>query len=163
MRRLLLLFVPLVLLWAIQDLGNFTLAARHAHVFLGGLIVTFVAVAEDEPAGLFALIFAGLVYDAHTPVPFGTHAFLFAIARLALRRLRERLPHEDTVGRVAIALLCNLGIFGVLSFFELNGAPSPGSYWGRTLWDLVVSQGAVILIGPWFFALQESALAYARP
>lgn len=162
MRRLLFLFAPLVLLWAVTDLGNFALAPRHAHLFLGGLFVTFVAVAEDEPAGLWALILAGLVCDAHAPVPFGTHAFLFLIARIALRRLRERLPHEDTVGRVAIALICNLGIYGVVSFFELSGAPSPGAYWGRVLWDLVVSQGALILIGPWFFALQERALAYVR-
>jgi cell shape-determining protein MreD len=162
MKRGLLVFATLILLWLVAGLINQGIAGAHLHVFCGGLFVTYAAVALPPVPGLVAVVLAGGVCDAHAPLPFGTEILLFALAHALLRQLRDRVPHDDTVGRVAIALLCNLGLFLALSFLCVGDAPNPAAYWGRSLVDLVLSQLALCLIAPWFFALQELTASYAR-
>jgi len=162
MKRGLLLLVTLVLLWLLTGLINQGIAWAHLHVFFGGLFVTFAAIALPPIPGLVAVLLAGAVCDAHSPLPFGTEIILFAAAHAFLRQLRDRVPHDDLVGRVAIALLCNLGLFLALSFLCVGRSPDPSAYWGRAFVDLAVSQLGLALIAPWFFALQEQTVLYAH-
>jgi rod shape-determining protein MreD len=94
-------------------------------------------------------------------VPFGTHALLFSAAHALLFHLRDRLPRDDLVGRVVIALMANFGVYLALSFIADARAPSPAEAWPRILSDLVCSQVLVALAAPWFFALQARALVIA--
>jgi rod shape-determining protein MreD len=161
MKRGLLVFATLVLLWAITGLINDALAGWHLHVFLGGLYITFAAVALAPIPGLIAVLIAGAICDAHSPTRFGTQIIWFAVAHACLRQLRDRIPHEETVGRVAIALICNLGLYLAMSFAWVGEALDPSAYWTRAFCDLVVSQVVLAVIAPWFLALQQHTAAYA--
>ena len=91
-----------------------------------------------------------------------THLVLFVAAFAIVSHLRDRLPREDTVARVIVALLTNLALFLIFSFTQIGGSPSPAAAWPRLIADLVCSQIALALIAPWFFALQHRALLFAR-
>jgi rod shape-determining protein MreD len=77
-------------------------------------------------------------------------------------RVRDRVPRDETVARVVIALLANLVLFLVFSFLEVSRLPAPAAVWPRIGCDLICSQIFLTLVAPWFFALQEQALALAR-
>jgi hypothetical protein len=158
MRRALVVFVTLVLLWAIVAQLNQALAGAHVYLFVGGLYVTYAALALPSGPGLAAVLLGGLLCDANAPVPFGLHALLFGAAHSVLFHLRDRLPHEDMAGRVAITLMANLGLLLLLSLFEIGQMPDPAATWTRLGADLIVSQVFIALVAPWFFSLQERAL-----
>jgi rod shape-determining protein MreD len=159
MRRFLALFATLVLLWALAAQANHALAPCHIYLFVGGLFITYSALGFPLRSGLAASFLAGLVVDANEPVVFGTHAMLFAAAHALLFHLRDRLPRDDSVGRIVIALLANFGLFLALSFARADR--SPASVWPRLLADLVCSQIVLAVIAPWFFALQSRSLVLA--
>jgi rod shape-determining protein MreD len=159
MRRFLALYATLVLLWALVAQANHALAPFHIYLFAGGLFVAYSALGFPLRSGLAASFLAGLMFDANEPVAFGTHAILFAAAHALLFHLRDRLPREDRVGRVVIALLANFGLFLALSFIMADRPPV--SIWPRLLADLVCSQIALALAAPWFFALQSRVLILA--
>jgi cell shape-determining protein MreD len=161
MRRTAVLFLTLLLLWALVAEVNHALSPAHVWLFAGGLFVTYAALALPRAPGLAAVILCGCVFDAHAPVAFGTHAVLFAIAYLLIHNARDRLPRNEAGGRVLIALAANFGLFIALSFACARRAPAPGSEWGRLLGDLVCSQVFIALIARWFFALQARALKLA--
>lgn len=163
MRRGLIVFATLVLLWTITGIVNNALAGWRVHLFLGGLFVAFAAAALSFRAGFWTVVAGGALCDVGSPLPFGTFALLFASAHVILTQVGDRLPHDHLIGRVAIALLVNLGLYLLISFLRLHGCPQPGVYWLRALTDLLFSQLAIILAAPWFFALQEQCLAHARP
>lgn len=162
MIRTLVAFFAILVLWAAVAQVNHTLARVHVYLFIGGLGVAAAALVLPLWPGLIASFLGGLVFDAATPVTFGTHAILFAIAHTIVFNLRDRLPRDDTTGRVVIALITNLGVFLVFSFLQMARAPVPGAVWPRLIADLVASQIFLTLIGPWFFALQHRALVLAR-
>lgn len=162
MRRTAVTFLTLVLLWLVVSAANHALAPWHVYLSVGGLFVTYAALALPLRAGLAAVFLAGLVCDAAVPVAFGLHALLFSAAHYALFRIRDRVPRDDTVSRVVIALLTNLVLFLVFSFIEVSRLPVPGAVWPRIACDLICSQVFLTLVAPWFFALQERSLALAR-
>jgi rod shape-determining protein MreD len=159
MRRAAVLFLTLALLWTVVAQANGALAPAHVYLFVGGLYVTFAALVLPGGPGLAAVFLAGLMCDANAPVRFGTHALLFAAAHAVLVRLRDRLPHEHTAGRVVVALLANLGLFVALSLLRIGRLPDPAAAWARLGADLVASQLFLALVAPWLFALQTRALA----
>lgn len=162
MRRALVTFLTLLLLWVMIAQANHYLAPAHVYLFVDGLFVTFAALRLPFRAGLGAVLLGGMLCDATAPVPFGLFTLLFLLAYGVIFNLRDRLPREETVVRVLVALIANLGLFLVLSFIRIGDAPSPASAWGRLFFDLLCSQVAIALIGPWFFALQGRALELAR-
>ncbi|HWA87518.1 MAG TPA: rod shape-determining protein MreD [Opitutus sp.] len=162
MRRTLVIFLSLVLLWLVVSQFNHALSTLHIYLSIGGLFVTYAALALPLRAGLAAVFLGGLVCDAATPVAFGLHALLFSAAHYALFRVRDRVPRDETVARVVIALLANLALFLVFSFLEVSRLPEPAAVWPRIAFDLICSQVFLTVIAPWFFALQERALALAR-
>jgi hypothetical protein len=162
MRRTLVIFLTLLLLWTLVAELNHALTALRVYLFVGGLFVTYAALMLPLRVGLAASLLGGLLCDATTPVWFGTHLLLFASAHAVVFHLRKRLPRDDTVARVVAALLANLAIFLLLSFTQIGDAPAPAAAWLRLFADLACSQVFLALIAPWFFALQARALVLAR-
>lgn len=163
MRRALVILATMILLWAVLAEINHMLSPWHVYLWIGGLFVTYSALTLALRPGVLATLCIGMVFDAAAAIPFGTHALLFAAAHVIIFNVRDRVPREETVARVVIALLANLALFLVLSLFLLTRIPSPASAWPRLVVDLLCSQLLIVLLGPWFFALQSSALELSRP
>ena len=162
MRRTLVTFLTLLLLWTLVAEVNHALSGLRVYLFVGGLYVVYAALMLPLRAGLAASLLGGLLCDATTPVWFGTHLVLFAAAHAVIFHLRNRLPRDDTVARVIVALLANLAIFLLFSFTQIGAAPAPAVAWPRLIADLVCSQVFLALIAPWFFALQARSLVVTR-
>lgn len=159
MLRLALILLSTLLLWAVTAQLNHALAPWRLYVFVGALAVTLPALTFSLRAGLFASFLGGLLFDSVAPVAFGTHAILFALTHAVVFNFRDRIPRDDTLSRVLIALFANLGLFLVFSFTQVTRSPAPASLWPRLFADLACSQVCLALIAPWFFAVQARALA----
>jgi len=157
--RLLFIFLSTFLLWALTAQLNHALAPWRLYVFVGALAVTLPALTFSLRTGLLASFLGGLVFDATAPIPFGTHALLFALVHAVVFNFRDRVPRDDTLSRVIIALFANLGLFLVFSFTQVARSPAPASLWPRLFADLACSQVLLALIAPWFLAVQARALA----
>jgi len=162
MRRALTLFGTLLLLWVLVAQVNHLLSLWRCYVFVGGLFVAYAALTQPLRPGLAATLLGGLLCDANTPVLFGTHLLLFSATHLTIFHGRDRVPRDDTIGRVVVALFANLALLLAFSFAQFGRSPAPGSIWPRLIMDLVVSQVFLTLVAPWFFALQARALVLAR-
>jgi rod shape-determining protein MreD len=160
--RAVVTFLVLLLLWVLVSQLNHALAGWHVFLFIGGLFITYPALALPLRDGLAATLVIGLVFDAASPVTFGLHALLFGLAHTWLFNLRDRLPRDELAARVVIALLANLALFLVFSFTQISRSPAPGLAWTRLIGDLLCSQVVIAAIAPWFFALQRRSLVLAR-
>ena len=161
-RRWLIPFATTFLLWSVVVQLNHYLAPVGAYLFVGGLLVAFAALRLSLRNGLTATLLLGLCIDAAEPVPFGTHLLLFAVMHIIIYHLRTRLPREETVIGVVVALLANLALVSGLSFVTFGNHPAAGAAWLRIFADLGWSQLFIVAIAPWFFALQERALELGR-
>lgn len=162
MRGAAALFLSLYLLRALVAEANTALSSLHIWLFTGGLYVTYAALARPFREGMTAAVLGGCVCDCMTPVPFGTHAVLFAVAHTAVFNLRERLQRDEIPVRVGVALILNLAFYAVFTVACLRQVPAGATAWPRALADLLWSEAAVALAGPWFFALQARSLQLAR-
>jgi len=162
MRRTLVTFFTLLLLWVLLAEVNHGLGPAHVYLFAGGLFITYAALVLPLRDGIAAVMLAGLVCDASAPVRLGTHLLLFAAAHAVVFNIRDRLPRDETVARVIVALLLNLGLFLALSFALVGRGPAPGAVWPRLILDLICSQVFIALVAPWFFALQARVLVVTR-
>jgi rod shape-determining protein MreD len=162
MRRVLVLFLCTLVLWAVISQTNHGLSGAHVYLFVGGLFIAFTSLTQPFAAGLWTAMLAGLVLDANAPVAFGKHMILFATAHVFVFRLRDRIARNDTVSRVTVAVLANLALFLVLTFLQLIRTPAIAAIWPRMIFDLVCAQLCIVLIGPWYFALQAKSLVLAR-
>lgn len=167
MRRALVLFATTFLLWIIVSQLNHWLAPERIYLWIGGLVVTHAALFLPLRSGMAGSLLAGLLWDSATPVPFGTHALLFATAHALVFHLRDRVPRDETTAQVIVALFANLGLLLVFSFVLVQRGPAAAAVWPRAVFDLVCSQVFLALVAPWFFAFQarlldvSDALAYA--
>lgn len=159
MLRLLLIFLSTLLLWTLTAQLNHVLAPWRIYLFLGALAITLPALTFSLRTGLLASFLGGLLFDSVAPIPFGTHALLFGLTHAVIFNLRDRVPRDDTLSRVLIALFANLGLFLLFSFTQVARSPAPASLWPRLFADLACSQLVLALIAPWFFAIQSRALA----
>jgi len=162
MRGAAALFLTLYLLRALVAEANNALSGAHVWLFAGGLYVAYSALMLPFRQGLSAAVLGGLLCDSMAPVAFGTHLALFSVAHVVVFAVRERLQRDETAVRVTVALLVNLAFFLALSFARLRLVPSGATAFPRMLSDLVWSEVALALIGPWFFALQFRTLELAR-
>lgn len=140
---------------------NHYLAPLHMHLWVGGLLVTFASLRLEYREGLACVLLIGALQDAVTPVAFGLHALLFAIAHAFIFNLRNRFPREEGLFGVIVALLANLGLFLVFSFTRVDALPHPGASWLRLFSDMLLSQVAIVIVTPWLLGLQERALEIA--
>lgn len=162
MRRLITLFLTLVLLWAVVAQINDLLSGLRVYLFAGALFVTFSALTQPLRSGLLASCAGGLICDANAPVTFGLHLLLFATAHTIVYRMRDRVPADDNIAITVVTLLANLALFLVFSFGQIHDSPAPAAVWPRLIVDLVCSQLFLVLVTPWFFALQGRSLEIAQ-
>jgi rod shape-determining protein MreD len=131
-------------------------------MWLGGLAITFPALRLAPQQGFNTCFLIGLLFDALSPLPFGLFAFLFSVAHLIIVRVRNRFAAEEALIATIVALITNLVLYVVVTSIVLaqtGGATVSGL---RLLLDLILSQLCIALIAPWYFALQERALIFAR-
>jgi len=140
---------------------NHALAPFGLTLEVAGLLCAFAGLRLEFSRAFTVALLTGFLVDAGTPVGFGRHAFLFGLMVCLLSRVRFRLPREETLVGVVTALFINLACFVVTGFVALGSLPDTTSGALRLLADLLVSQLFIALIGPWFFALQLRALAFA--
>lgn len=162
MRRFLTLSFTLLLLWAIVSQVNDLLSGHRVYLFTGALFVSFIALTQPTRSGLLAVCAGGLICDANSPVSFGLHLLLFAAAHTILFRIRDRVPADDNIAIIVVTLLTNLALFIVFSFTQIPASPAPAAIWPRLLMDLLCSQVFLVIVTPWFFALQARSLEVAQ-
>ena len=157
-RTTVIIFACCVVLWVCVSQLNHYLAPIHLSLFAGGLLVTFSALRLEFRAGWWASLLIGLLIDASSAVAFGFHGLLFVAAHIGVYNLRGRVPREETTFGVVLALLANLVLFIVITASLIHRSPTPFSMLTRFSIDLLASELLVLVVAPWFFALQQSAL-----
>lgn len=158
LRQVLALLACGAILCALVGQLNHAVSAWALTFSVPGLLVAGAALRLPPGAGFAAVFVTGLWLDAATPLPFGRQAFLLALAFCLVHRLRGRLPRQETIIAVVVALFVNLALFVGLAVFSLGTLPDPASAGLRLFGDLLVSQLLTALVGPWFIALQDAAL-----
>lgn len=159
MRRAAAIALPVLIVWTLVAEANHLAAPWRIHLFAGALYVAPLTLLHAPGTAFWAILATGLLGDATTPVPAGTHVFLFLALHAVLSRLRDRIPHEDGVSRTVVTLLSNLGLFLVFSFTLIHESPAPAAAWPRLLFDLLCSQVVLAVVTPWCFALHVRSLA----
>jgi hypothetical protein len=162
MRGAAVLFLTLYVLRALVAELNTALSGFHLWLFAGGLFVAYSALAMPFHEGFAASLLGGLLCDAMSPMAFGTHAGLFAVAHVVVFNVRERLQRDETSVRVVVALLVNLFLFLAISFVRIGPGHGRAAEWPRALSDLAWSETVIVFAAPWFFALQLRTLELAR-
>jgi rod shape-determining protein MreD len=160
--RWLVVFLANLLLWWLTGLANNYLAPYAVHLYLGGLFTIYAALQLDGKHGLIATVLTGLMFDATTPLPFGTSVVLLGLVHATLLSGRQRFPREGSVFGIVVAQFANLFLFIALSFLLVGANPRPAEAWLRIFVDLIASQLAILLIAPWFLALQARTLELLR-
>ncbi|MCF3649688.1 hypothetical protein [Synoicihabitans lomoniglobus] len=160
-RTAVVLFCGLILN-ALAGQANYSLSPYAVSLWIGGLLVAFPALRLAPQQGFNASFLLGLFLDASSPLPFGFHAFLFGVAHLIIVRVRNRFAATEPLLGLVVALITNLGMFVIITFFALSRTPGASVSGLRLLTDLAVSQIAIGLTAYWFFALQERALEIVR-
>lgn len=161
-RRWLILFLANLLLAWLVSLVNHAIAPVSVHLYLGGLFVAFAALRLDAKNGGLCTLLTAFACDATSAAPFGSSLVLFGLAHATVLAVRQGFPRNESVFATVVTLLLNLFLFLGFSFVLVGANPRPADAWFRLFADLVASQFALVLITPWFFALQSRALALAR-
>ncbi|MES1167369.1 MAG: hypothetical protein ABUL68_05140 [Pseudomonadota bacterium] len=172
MVRVALIFLTQLLLWVLVAQANHALSGLHVYLFASGLFIAYPALAFGLREGMIVSFLGGLLCDANVALApdlsrsalalAHTHALLFVCAHAIIYHLRDRLPREETFARVLVVLFSNLGIFLVFSLAKASRLPASAEIWPRLIVDLACSQVFLVLIAPWFFALQRQVLALAN-
>ena len=147
-----------LLLWWLTGLINDRLATSAVHLYAGGLFIAYAALRLDRKHGLIATVLTGLLLDAAEPVPFGTSVLLFGLIHATVLYGRQQFPREGAVFGIVVALLANLFLYIALSFLLVGTNPRPAEAWLRIFADLFASQLFILLVAPWFLALQDRVM-----
>ncbi|MCC6414918.1 MAG: hypothetical protein IT582_03295 [Opitutaceae bacterium] len=161
-RTWLLIFGAFLLLWTITAQTNHYLSGRGTHLFVGALFITVTALRLPVRGGLLLSAAVGLLCDATTPVPPGTHLLLFAAVHALICQFRHRVPADLCATQLLLALAANAALYLALSSILIARHPLLAQQWPRLGWDLLWSEVFIALIGPWFFALQGRVIDLDR-
>jgi len=167
--RWLVVLLANLLLWSLLGTANHYLARFSflwldycsIHLYVGGLFVVYPALRLSSKHGWIAISLTGLMMDALQPVPFGADMILLGLVYATLIYGRHRFPREGSVFGVVVALFSNLFLIICLSFMLIGASPRPGEAWIRVFGDLIASQCVILLITPWFLALQDRGMELA--
>jgi hypothetical protein len=168
--RWLIVTLANLLLWWLVGLANNFLGCFSflwmdyvsIHLYLGGLLTIYAALRLDSRSGFISTLLTGLLVDALEPVPFGTSLILYLLVHATVLYGRHRFPREGAVFAIVVALLANLFLFIALSFLLVGSNPRPAAAWLRIFSDLFFSQLVILVIAPWFIALQDQAMSLAE-
>ncbi len=168
--RWFIVFLANLLLWWLVSTANHYLARFSflwidycsIHLYVGGLFGVYSALRLDSKQGWIVISLTGLILDSLEPVPFGTHVILLGLVHATLLYGRRRFPREGAIFGIVVALFANLFLVIALSFLMVGTNPRPGEAWLRIFVDLLASQFVLLVITPWFQALQERAMEMAR-
>jgi cell shape-determining protein MreD len=168
-RWLIVLLANLLLCWMVGTANHYLsrfsflwMDYCSIHLYIGGLFVLYAALRLDSKHGWIAVLLTGLMTDSLDPVPFGSSMLLLGLVYATLLYGRRRFPREGSIFGIVVALFANLFLVIALSFLLVGANPRPGEIWLRIFVDLLASQAVIILITPWFLALQERAMAMIR-
>ena len=159
--RWLIVTLANLLLWWLTGLVNHSVGGFAVHFYLGGLLIAYAALRLNPKQGLIATVLTALMVDALEPVPF-TSLVLFSLIHVTVLYGRQRFPREGAIFGIVVALLANLFLFIALSFLLVGANPRPGTAWLRIFADLFFSQLAILVVAPWFLALQDRAMELAE-
>jgi rod shape-determining protein MreD len=161
-RRTVVIFLCGLILFGLVRQANHALSPYALSLWLGGLFVGFPALRLAPQQGFNACFLLGLMVDAASALPFGLNAFLFCTAHLIIVRIRSRFAAEEPLIATIVAMITNLVLFLIVTFVAISRAADAPISGLRFLIDLFLSQIAIALLAPWFFALQERALTFSR-
>jgi rod shape-determining protein MreD len=159
--RWLIVFLANLLLWWLVGLLNHHVAGFAVHCYVGGLFVVYAALRLDRKHGLIAVVLTGLLVDAAGPLPYGTSMVLLGVVHATLVYGRQRFPREGAVFGIVVALFANLFLVIALSFLLVGANPRPATAWLRIFADLLASQLLIMVITPWFLAVQDRLMELA--
>jgi len=169
LRWLVVLFANLLLWWMVGTANNYLsrfsflwIDFCSIHLYVGGLFGVYSALRLNSKHGWIAILLTGLMVDSLEPVPFGTSMILFGLVHATLLYGRRRFPREGAVFGIVVALIANLFLVIALSFLMIGANPRPGEAWLRIFVDLLASQLLILVITPWFLALQERTMERAN-
>ena len=169
LRWLIVLLANLLLWWMVGTANHYLsrfsflwMDYCSIHLYIGGLFVIYSALRLAPNQGWIAVILTGLMMDSLEPVPFGSNMILLGVVYATLLYGRRRFPREGSIFGIVVALFANLFLIIALSFLLVGASPRPGEIWLRIFFDLVASQFLILLITPWFLALQERSMEMAR-
>ncbi len=169
LRWLIVLLANLLLSWLVGTANSYLshfsflwIDYCSVHLYVGGLFVVYSALRLDSKHGLIAVALTGLIMDSLEPVPFGTNMLLLGLVHATLLYGRRRFPREGSIFGIVVALFANLFLIIALSFLMVGSNPRPGEAWLRIFVDLLASQFLILLIAPWFLALQDRSMQLAN-
>ena len=137
---------------------NHYLAHWSVSVFLLGAAIPLAGLRLRFQPGLIAMFLSGLLIDAaRPPVFFGSSALLYATLFTCWHAIRLRLKRDGLAPQIIGALLANIVLYFAQPLL-LGIDVAKGTTLSRLVVDLSLSELAVALVIPWFFALQEHAL-----
>lgn len=157
-RRLgIVLLANVLLLWLVE-LIHFGLTRYQVTLLLPGLLLAFPALNFKPFPAVLAGALTGLWMDTASPAPFGLHTILFGFSIGIILQFRHRLHRENRTHGFILTHVLNLILGVVLAIFLGRGFYFDPAYWIRIAVDLLASHLILLLITPWFFQLQISAL-----
>lgn len=159
LRTVILLGTGLLLAFLTAELNHY-LAPFHVSLYAGGLALTFPLLRLRYKQGLYVACALALFYDSTAPVPFGTSLILFLVAHSTIYALRAHFRREEPSAALAVALILNGLLFLTFSLLLVPDTPETSLYWRRVAVDGILSETAVLLVGGWYFALQNDALRF---
>lgn len=158
MRRVAVIFLTHLMLWALVGGLNHALAGWQVRLFAGGLFVTFPALCMGRFEGLLCSMLAGLLFDAAAPLPFGQTAVLFGVAHCLMLWLRPRLSVDEPLMQGFVAALAGTVLYMAKLATLSGGMPVVPRLWLRFGTELGASALLAAIAAPWFFSLQDRAL-----
>lgn len=157
-RRMIVVLGAAWILLTLLRQTNHAFTAWGVSIWLGGLLIAYPALHLNPKTGFTCCFLIGMMLDAWSPLGFGTQAVLFGAAQIIIHRIRKRFAASELAIGITVSLITNLILFVIITFIVIgrsHGGPVSGL---RLLVDLAVSQVVLVLIAPWFFALQQRAL-----
>ena len=159
LRWVLVLLANLLLILLAGEINHY-LAPLSLHIYLGGLMLTFGMLRLQLRQSYLANGITALVLDALNPFSFGLTFLLIMTCHTVVLSLRGQFDRESLRSNLLIALAVNVVLMIALGLAASGKAPDVSVLWGRIVADSAISILAVLLVGPWFFALQKTSLAF---
>lgn len=144
-----------LLLWLATVLLNEAAGLWGFSLFFYGLWPILPALRLRTWAGWASVAIPSLLFDAQLPIPFGTSFTVWTLVWIIVRLNRKHIRADSLPHLSIIAQASNLVGFAVMVWLAL---PLGQGYWVRVLADGILSQAALILVAPWFFAFENRLL-----